>query len=63
MSSSGLRGRRMTYLTILKRAWSANFIACPMAKVMLGTARAQGDVRNGQGDIRNGQGDIRNSQG
>jgi hypothetical protein len=23
--SSGLRGRRKTYLTILKRAWSANF--------------------------------------
>jgi hypothetical protein len=26
-SSSGLRGRRRTYLTILKRAWSANFKA------------------------------------
>jgi hypothetical protein len=24
-TSSGLRGRRRTYLTILKRAWSANF--------------------------------------
>jgi hypothetical protein len=27
MSSSGLRGRRRIYLTILKRAWSANFKA------------------------------------
>jgi hypothetical protein len=25
ISNSGLRGRRRTYLTILKRAWSANF--------------------------------------
>jgi hypothetical protein len=46
---SGLRGRRRTYLTILKRAWSANFKM--VWNVLLRAATSEAGARPLEGEL------------